>query len=70
MTFPLTPEDLHAIADNLEALNSTLTTENGNLTPAANLLGDIEVQRPESNEIIGHYVFEDGWIGFRFGGAE
>jgi hypothetical protein len=62
---PLTAADLRAIAKSL-AEWERLLTDGGGYKPRADLVTRIEVSRPwsDSDDIIGHFVLTDGWVGF------
>lgn len=67
---PLSPDDLRTLADAVEAWGKALIDENGEYLPFTVTAHSLELQAPNTAEVIGHLVFEDGWIGFEFGDAE
>lgn len=65
MDTPLSAEDLTEIAKRLKAWERLLVGPNG-YTERSNLVTRIEIHRPDDHrEIIGHFVLEDEWVGFR-----
>lgn len=65
MLLSLTVEDLRTIATSLAEWDRLLFDKNGDYRERASLVRRVEVMRPEDTEVIGHFVLEDGWVGFQ-----
>lgn len=64
---PFTADDLLVISKQLRAWEKRLVHPVNGYTKASELVNRIEVHRPDdTGEIIGHFVLEDGWLGFQF----
>lgn len=70
MTYPLSPDDLRTLADDLDTINRVLFNDDGDCTlPETVGAFALPLKRPDSvgNEaIIGYAVMDDGWVGFGF----
>lgn len=63
---PLSHSDLLEIAKHLREWERLLTNDSGGYNARADLVTRIEVTRPWcEDEVIGHFVLYDGWVGFR-----
>lgn len=66
-TFPFTSEDLRRIAKSLDEWNRLLiNSKTADYRPRAELISRIAVTRPDDTEVVGHFVLDDGWVGFEF----
>jgi hypothetical protein len=64
-TTPLSAQDLTSIAGMLRRWERRLY-KNGEYTALSEGIEKIEVHRPEDpGFVIGHFVLQDGWLGFR-----
>jgi hypothetical protein len=70
MDFPYTAEDLETIAKRLRAWERRLIAKEGGYSRLSEGVGDIEVLRPDSEDVIGKFVLQDEWLGFVFKPAE
>lgn len=67
MRYPLTHEDLTEIAKRQKNLERIFFDKDGNYKEASNLISKIVVHRPDDmDDVIGHFVLNDGWLGFEF----
>lgn len=66
MRFPLSHEDMSNIAKQQKRLERVFFDKEGNYKENANYVGKIEVLRPDGDDVIGHFILEDGWLGFEF----
>ncbi|MGG7510972.1 hypothetical protein [Plantibacter sp. YIM 135249] len=71
MSTPFTADDLRRVAKSLEEWERLLIKRGtGEYAPRAELITRIEVTRPDGgDEVIGHFVLDDGWLGFAFKGG-